>query len=698
MTTVNVSVELKDQDGLPHKNAIITSILTRVDVDTYGEYIIPEQQTWRTDENGVAVLQLWPNVLGTKGSRYHITGSSVNGNIILDVFATVPDDDVNLADIAEDITCFEGCYDSSSSGGATDIDAAIQAHEAKLNPHPQYARTSDIANAVLAHENKVDPHTQYIRKIEKGVTLATLEDGKVPDSQLPNSIVGNMHFAGNWNANTNTPLLESGTGIKGATYRVAVAGATSIDGQSAWLKDDLAIFDGAAWQRIESGAKVFSVNGKTGAVTLNAEEIAETANAKIMTNAERTKLAGIAEQATKNDTDANLRNRANHTGTQSADTITNGTNNKVFTEAEQSKLANIAANATANAADSYLLNRENHTGTQAIATIDGLPQLLSQKGDVKSAAGAENTLPALADSTGKQLKATSVKVESGNVLWGNHSKVIVFAGTSLVLQGELHSNCTIVCTNTSPITAFVGASNSPTSPIKQGFKCRLVQMRGASIAIQGLDDATLGATRYPVMTNAQYESAYLEKISDTECIVTFDGGDGIAEQVFYNNATPTPNTVGNIEAGKVFVNYTFTTLMNELFYPNGYLSAEYPWFATTDDDTDSFTEQDEVSKNALQADDDGFYLEFILGNKEAENTNDLVGFKFPQAWAGVKGIKRFGMFGWGWWYGSEAASLSDFVHTIEAITVNSESINYDVYTNADDDYYFSSDLIRIYFN
>lgn len=39
------------------------------------------------------------------------------------------------------------------------------------------------------------------------------------------------------------------------------------------------------------------------------------------TTAEKTKLAGIATGATANDTDANLKNRANHTGTQTASTI-----------------------------------------------------------------------------------------------------------------------------------------------------------------------------------------------------------------------------------------------------------------------------------------------------------------------------------------------------------------------------------------
>ena len=47
------------------------------------------------------------------------------------------------------------------------------------------------------------------------------------------------------------------------------------------------------------------------------------------TTAQETKLAGIATAATANDTDANLKNRANHTGTQTASTISD------FTEASQ---------------------------------------------------------------------------------------------------------------------------------------------------------------------------------------------------------------------------------------------------------------------------------------------------------------------------------------------------------------------------
>ena len=64
------------------------------------------------------------------------------------------------------------------------------------------------------------------------------------------------------------------------------------------------------------------------------------------------------------------------------DNHTDGIVNRVYTAVEQDKLAGIADGATANQTDAYLLARANHTGTQAIATIAGLQSALDSKGDV----------------------------------------------------------------------------------------------------------------------------------------------------------------------------------------------------------------------------------------------------------------------------------------------------------------------------
>ena len=100
------------------------------------------------------------------------------------------------------------------------------------------------------------------------------------------------------------------------------------------------------------------------------------------------KLAGIADGATLNATDAQLRDRSTHTGVQAISTITDlqsSLNSKVaavagsslYPDADRAKLAGISAGATANQTNSYLLDRANHTGSQAQSTVTGLPASLA---------------------------------------------------------------------------------------------------------------------------------------------------------------------------------------------------------------------------------------------------------------------------------------------------------------------------------
>jgi hypothetical protein len=99
------------------------------------------------------------------------------------------------------------------------------------------------------------------------------------------------------------------------------------------------------------------------------DDIVDGTTYKRFSATEKSKLAGVADGATANDTDANLRARSTHTGTQSADTLTDGTTNKAYTATEKTKLAGVASGATANDTDANLKNRANHTGSQAASTI-----------------------------------------------------------------------------------------------------------------------------------------------------------------------------------------------------------------------------------------------------------------------------------------------------------------------------------------
>jgi hypothetical protein len=110
--------------------------------------------------------------------------------------------------------------------------------------------------------------------------------------------------------------------------------------------------------------------------TQSADTLTDGTTNKAFLATERTKLTGVATAATANDTDANLRARGSHTGTQSADTLTDGTTNKAFLATERTKLTGIATAATANDTDANLKARANHTGTQAISTVTGLQTAL----------------------------------------------------------------------------------------------------------------------------------------------------------------------------------------------------------------------------------------------------------------------------------------------------------------------------------
>ena len=84
---------------------------------------------------------------------------------------------------------------------------------------------------------------------------------------------------------------------------------------------------------------------------------------------------------------------------------------KIFTQDEKDKLAAIAAEATKNQTDAYLLARANHTGTQPQASIDGLPAKITAYDTAVTELGTAKT------DIGN-LKTQTAKLAGDNVLAG----------------------------------------------------------------------------------------------------------------------------------------------------------------------------------------------------------------------------------------------------------------------------------------
>lgn len=88
-------------------------------------------------------------------------------------------------------------------------------------------RTSFNLNKIIAQLNSFFTYLLgTIKNPELTFGFASLDaDGRVPYSQLPESA---MEYEGNWDASTNTPHLENGTGTNGEFYVVSVGGTQNL--------------------------------------------------------------------------------------------------------------------------------------------------------------------------------------------------------------------------------------------------------------------------------------------------------------------------------------------------------------------------------------------------------------------------------------------------------------------------------------
>ncbi|MFN8713634.1 MAG: hypothetical protein ACK5Z2_12365 [Bacteroidota bacterium] len=73
-----------------------------------------------------------------------------------------------------------------------------------------------------------------------------------PAAWQPVMSAGAVTYMGTWNAQTNTPALQSSTGSKGQYYVVTVSGTTNINGITDWQVGDWIINNGNVWQKVDN--------------------------------------------------------------------------------------------------------------------------------------------------------------------------------------------------------------------------------------------------------------------------------------------------------------------------------------------------------------------------------------------------------------------------------------------------------------
>lgn len=125
---------------------------------------------------------------------------------------------------------------------------------------------------------------------------------------------------------------------------------------------------------------------------------ADSSNAGVLTAAKSDKLDDIEAGATANSTDAQLRDRSTHTGSQAMDTVT-GLPAALDGKVDDADITSFETTTQLNARDTANRARSNHTGTQPVSTVDGLQAALDAKLD-DSQKGSASGLAEL-DGSGK---------------------------------------------------------------------------------------------------------------------------------------------------------------------------------------------------------------------------------------------------------------------------------------------------------
>lgn len=186
---------------------------------------------------------------------------------------------------------------------------------------------------------------------------------------------------------------------------------------------------------------VDSVNGATGTIVLSQDDIADGTTYKQYSATEKTKLAGIASNATANGSDSSLLDRANHTGTQTASTISD------FSTAADARItAATGVSVQGYSANATILGNTS-TGTGSIVR-DTSPALTTPTGIVKSDVGlsnVDNTSDTNKPVSTAQQTALNAKLDrTGGTLLGN---MVMSDGVNFEVGSTTGSKIALATTN-----------------------------------------------------------------------------------------------------------------------------------------------------------------------------------------------------------------------------------------------------------
>lgn len=146
--TVQVTCVAYDQNGNPVAGGTFRFKLDRTEI--YNGFVVPEVVEGTANAQGVCVVNLWPNALGTNSSQYRVQAYNPDtGAKYLDAFAVIPDSNCYLQDVIQ-IPPFPPIDQSQQALIAAQAAASAAAAEADLAAADADAAAASAASAAAS--------------------------------------------------------------------------------------------------------------------------------------------------------------------------------------------------------------------------------------------------------------------------------------------------------------------------------------------------------------------------------------------------------------------------------------------------------------------------------------------------------------------------------------------------------------------
>ena len=252
----------------------------------YGE-IFADSNSWSYDLTSKDFTELATTNLPTATQEANGTMSKEDKKK-LDTLSEGIDENTSIKDIVDEAV---NVAKEELQGNIDTVDSKVEAHIAdKSNPHQVTKEQVGLGNVT---------NDAQVKRAEMGIAegVATLdESGKVPSSQLPDSVLGNVRYSGTWDASKNIPeLTDNSPENSGKYYVVSIAGSQfGIN----FEPGDWVINNGGNWAKVDNVDAVKSVNGKSGEVVIEIADISGLTD-ELNSKAAQSDLDSVKELANK---------------------------------------------------------------------------------------------------------------------------------------------------------------------------------------------------------------------------------------------------------------------------------------------------------------------------------------------------------------------------------------------------------------